>query len=153
MILPALKKIYYRYIKNLDVLESNKMASIGDTCGIVINYKTPDLIRKFLSDFRHYYPDLHLLILDNSNFDRSTNLLFSFCKKDGNMTLLANKFNVAILIKAGIILLISISAINIPLISNLGVIANIVIFMCIYSILTVKYNSQELIPYLKQLYR
>ena len=40
MILPALKKIYYRYINNLDVLESKKMDSIGDTCGIVVNYKT-----------------------------------------------------------------------------------------------------------------
>ena len=66
--------------------------------------------------------------------------------------LFANKFNVAILAKAGIILLISISAINIPLISNLSVIANIVIFIFIYSILTVKYNFQELKPYLKQLY-
>ena len=93
MILPALKKIYYRYIKNLDVLERNKIASISDTCGIVVNYKTPDLIRKFLSDFRHYYPDLHLLILDNSNFDRSTDLIYSVCKKDGNMTFLANFFN------------------------------------------------------------
>ncbi len=45
MILPALKKIYYRYIKNLDVLESNKMASIGDTFGIVVNYKTPNHIK------------------------------------------------------------------------------------------------------------
>ncbi|SVB75385.1 uncharacterized protein METZ01_LOCUS228239, partial [marine metagenome] len=67
--------------------------------------------------------------------------------------LLANKFNVAILFKAGIILLISISAINISFISNLGVIANIVIFICIYSILTVKYNFQELKPYLEQFYR
>ena len=93
MILPALKKIHYRYINNLDVLESNKMTSIGDTCGIVVNYKTPDLIRNFLSDFRYYYPDLHLLIVDNSNFDRSTDLIYSICKKDGNMTMLANFFN------------------------------------------------------------
>ena len=81
MILPALKKIYYRYINNLDVLERNKIASISDTCGIVVNYKTPDLIRKFLSDFRHYYPDLHLLILDNSNFDRSTDLIILSVKR------------------------------------------------------------------------
>ena len=93
MILPALKKIYYRYINNLDVLESNKMTSIGDTCGIVVNYKTPDLIRNFLSDFRYYYPDLHLLIVDNSSFDRSTDLIYSVCKKDGNMMMLANFFN------------------------------------------------------------
>ena len=93
MILPALKKIYYRYINNLDVLESKKMDSIGDTCGIVINYKTPGLIKKYLADFRYYYPDLHLLIVDNSSFDRSTDLIYSVCKKDGNMMLLANFFN------------------------------------------------------------
>ena len=48
MILPALKKIYYRYINNLDEIENNKMDSITDTCGIVVNYKTPDLIKKLL---------------------------------------------------------------------------------------------------------
>ena len=93
MILPALKRIYYRYINNLDELENNKMDSITDTCGIVVNYKTPDLIKNLLTNFREYFPKLHLVVVDNSNFDRSTNLIFSFCKKDGNMTLLANKFN------------------------------------------------------------
>ena len=93
MIILALKKIYYRYIKNLDELERKKMDSIGDTCGIVVNYKTPDLIKEYLANFRYYYPDLHLLIVDNSNFDRSTDIIYSVCKKDGNMTLLANFFN------------------------------------------------------------
>ena len=34
-------------MNNLDTLENKKMASISDTCGIVVNYKTPDLIKKY----------------------------------------------------------------------------------------------------------
>ena len=94
MFLPALKRIYYRYFNNLDEIETNKMASINDTCGIVVNYKTRDLIKKYLLNFRKYFPDLHLVIVDNSNYDRSTDLIYSICKKDGNMTLLANVFNI-----------------------------------------------------------
>ena len=45
MIIPALKKIYYRYINNLDIVEKNKFDSLDDTCSIVVNYKTPDLIK------------------------------------------------------------------------------------------------------------
>ena len=44
MIIPALKKIY-RYINNLDIVEKNKFDSLDDTCSIVVNYKTPDLIK------------------------------------------------------------------------------------------------------------
>ena len=47
-----------------------------------------------LSNFRKYFPTLHLVIVDNSNYDRSTDLIYSICKKDGNMTLLANVFNI-----------------------------------------------------------
>ena len=94
MILTALKKIYYKYIINLDKVEKNKMASISHTCGIVVNYKTPDLINKYLANFRKYFSDLHLVIVDNSNYDRSTDLIYSICKRDGNMTLLANVFNI-----------------------------------------------------------
>jgi len=93
MIIPALKKIYYRYINNLDIVEKNKFDSLDDTCSIVVNYKTPDLIKYFLYNFRITFPKLHLLIVDNSNFDRSTDIIYSVCKKDGNMTLLANMFN------------------------------------------------------------
>ena len=93
MILPVIKKIYYKYLHNLDEIEKNKLDSKSDTCGIVINYKTPDLIKKYLSNFRKYFPNLHLVIVDNSNYDRSTDLIYSFCKLDGNMTLLANVFN------------------------------------------------------------
>ena len=67
--------------------------------------------------------------------------------------LIPNKFNVAILIKTGIILLISVLAINIPLISSMNPVALVVIFICIYSILTSRYNFQEIKPYLNNLYR
>ena len=80
-------------MNNLDTLENKKMTSISDTCGIVVNYKTPDLIKNILSNFRATFPELHLVIVDNSNFDRSTDLIYSVCKKDGNMTFLANFFN------------------------------------------------------------
>ena len=93
MILPAIKNFYYKYLNNLDKIEKNKLDSKSDTCGIVINYKTPDLIKKYLSNFRKYFPNLHLVIVDNSNYDRSTDLIYSFCKLDKNMTLLANVFN------------------------------------------------------------
>ena len=92
MIIPILKK-YYRYMNNLDTLENKKMASISDTCGIVVNYKTPGLIKNILSNFHTTFPELHLVIVDNSNFDRSTDIIYSVCRKDGNMTLLANMFN------------------------------------------------------------
>jgi hypothetical protein len=94
MVLPAFKKFYYKYIKNLDEIEKDKLDSKSDTCGIVVNYKTPDLIKKYLSNFREYFSNLHLVIVDNSNYDRSTDLIYSICKRDGNMTLLANVFNI-----------------------------------------------------------
>ena len=34
-------------MNNLDTLENKKIASISDTFGIVVNYKTPDLIKKY----------------------------------------------------------------------------------------------------------
>ena len=93
MIFPVIKKFYYKYLNNLDKIEKNKLDSKSDTCGIVVNYKTPDLIKKYLSNFRKYFPNLHLVIVDNSNYDRSTDLIYSFCKLDRNMTLLTNVFN------------------------------------------------------------
>jgi len=80
MIIPILKK-YYQYMNNLDTLENKKMASISDTCGIVVNYKTPDLIKNILSNFRATFPELHLVIVDNSNFDRSTDIIFPYVEK------------------------------------------------------------------------
>ena len=94
MVLTAFKKFYYKYLKNLDKIEKNRLNSKGNTCGIVVNYKTPDLIKKYLSNFRKYFSNLHLVIVDNSNYDRSTDLIYSICKRDGNMTLLANVFNI-----------------------------------------------------------
>ena len=88
-----LKKYYYRYIYNLDSIENKKINIKKNSCGIVVNYKTPDLIKTFLLNFRIYYPQLHLIIVDNSNFDRSSDFIYYFCKKDGNVTLLANMFN------------------------------------------------------------
>ena len=67
--------------------------------------------------------------------------------------LMPTYIDAVVLIKNGIILLISIAAINIPQISNLHVIIKIFIFISIYSILTIKYNFQELKPFLKLLYR
>ena len=55
MVLPAFKKFYYKYLKNLDKIEKNRLNSKGNTCGIVVNYKTPDLIKKYLSNFRQYF--------------------------------------------------------------------------------------------------
>ena len=66
--------------------------------------------------------------------------------------LMKNRFNFAILVKALMIIFISISVINIPQISNLNTIFHIIIFVCIYSILTIKYNFKELKPYLNNIY-
>ena len=52
-----------------------------------------EIVEHIPSHIRYYHPELHLLIVDNSNFDRSTDIIYSVCKKDGNMTLLANFFN------------------------------------------------------------
>ena len=90
MIIPKLKKLYYRYINNLDIVEKNKFYSINDTCSIVVNYKTPNLIKSFIYNFRIAFQKLHLLIVDKSNFDRSTDIIYSVYQKDGNMTLLTN---------------------------------------------------------------
>ena len=68
-------------MNNLDNLENKKIASICDTFGIVVNYKTPNLIKNILSNFRCTFPELHLVIVDNSNFDRSTDIIFLYVEK------------------------------------------------------------------------
>ena len=57
--------------------------------------------------------------------------------------LIPNTFNIAILVKTVIILLISVLVINIPFIINLSAVAKMIIFVCLYSILTIRYNFQE----------
>ena len=66
--------------------------------------------------------------------------------------LMESRFNFEILIKTLMIILISISIIKIPQISDLGTIFHIIIFVCIYSILTIRYNFKELKPYLNNIY-
>jgi glycosyltransferase involved in cell wall biosynthesis len=43
--------------------------------GVIINFRTPDLVRRAVTSFRTFYPDVHLLLIDNGSRDASTGVL------------------------------------------------------------------------------
>ena len=60
---------------------------------ITVNYKTIDVTLKCLKALRHHYPKLHIIIIDNSNFDASSDALYKRAKQDTNITCLFNIYN------------------------------------------------------------
>jgi len=45
---------------------------------VIINFKTPDLIRRVVTSFRQYYPTVPLLLIDNGSHDESVTVLEEF---------------------------------------------------------------------------
>ena len=56
--------------------------------GVTVFYRTPELIKFSLGSFREFYPNLPLIVVDNSGGDKCTEELEKFYKRDGNMTLI-----------------------------------------------------------------
>jgi glycosyltransferase involved in cell wall biosynthesis len=56
-------------------------------------YKTLELIKDAHGSFRKFYPDLHLIIVDNSGGDECTKFLEKLVMRDRHLTLLKNKEN------------------------------------------------------------
>ncbi len=54
------------------------MAAEGLVTGVIINYKTPDLLRRAVTSLIQYYPELPLLLIDNGSDYQSTTLLHDF---------------------------------------------------------------------------
>jgi hypothetical protein len=53
---------------------------------VVINYQTPDLVAVAVRSFRHYYPDVPLLIIDNGSQDHSRQIIETLVTADGGPT-------------------------------------------------------------------
>jgi len=73
---------------------ASSLIELEKTAAMVVNYKTKDLISKSVLSFRKYYPDIHLLIVDGSSYDDSTDWVYKFCQEDLNSTLIACTFNI-----------------------------------------------------------
>ena len=67
---------------------------IKNVTAITVNYKTKDLIETSLIQFRKYYPDIQLIIVDGSSFDESSEWIYEFAKKDKKTRVLFNNFNI-----------------------------------------------------------
>jgi len=61
---------------------------------ITVNYKTLDLIEVSVTAFRKFYPNIQLIIIDGSSFDRSSNWIYEFAKADKNTRVLFNNYNI-----------------------------------------------------------
>lgn len=60
---------------------------------VTVNYKTKDLIKQSVSQFRKYYPTMPLIIVDGSSYETSSDWIYRFGKTDQNTTCLFNTFN------------------------------------------------------------
>ncbi len=60
---------------------------------ITVNYKTKDLTKTAISSFRHFYPDVHYILVDNFSRDDSALMILSY-SKNPLYTVIANGTNV-----------------------------------------------------------
>ncbi len=60
---------------------------------LVVHYKTPTETLKCLQAFRYFYTDKPLLLIDNSNYDKSSDQLYQFAQEDKHTTCIFNTFN------------------------------------------------------------
>lgn len=65
-----------------------KKIDISDITAITVNYMTTDLIEQSINSFRSFYPETPIIIIDNSNFDDSTEWIYKFAKQDRNTSLI-----------------------------------------------------------------
>lgn len=63
-----------------------------DITAVVVNYKTKHLIKKAVKTFRHYYPTVHLVLIDNNSQDGSTDWVGR--QRSEHTTVLINHHNV-----------------------------------------------------------
>ena len=79
--------------KVTDKLEKKRLFKNDDIAGLVINYKTLKHIKNCVTSFRKFYPNMHLLIIDNSRYDSSSEWIYTFAKKDKNISVILNTYN------------------------------------------------------------
>jgi len=65
----------------------------NEIVAVIPNYKTPDLIARCVNSFRTYYPNIKLILIDNSKYDISSKWIYQFAEEDQNTTCLFNTFN------------------------------------------------------------
>ncbi len=51
------------------------------TCTVIVNYQTPDLLEDAVASFKRFYPEVHLVIVDNGSKDESSNVIRRLCKE------------------------------------------------------------------------
>ena len=66
---------------------------IHDITTIIINYKTPDLLRNCVESFRTHYEQIPLLLIDNGSKDESTTYIRALAATSTNVRCLLNQRN------------------------------------------------------------
>jgi len=61
--------------------------------GLMVHYKTPTITFKCLNAFRSFYKEMPLLLIDNSNYDKTSNLIYQYAQQDKYTTCVFNTFN------------------------------------------------------------
>ena len=64
----------------------SKNVRIANTSVFTVNYNTPDLVQRLLNSVRLFYPDIHFVVLDNSDEKARADEVLEIAEKDGNMT-------------------------------------------------------------------
>lgn len=83
------KHIFFKKWRKMIIDEINK-----NTTAIVVSYKCLDLIKESTTCFRKYYPEMKLIIVDGSSFDKSSKWVYDFARKDKNTRVLFNGYNI-----------------------------------------------------------
>ncbi len=63
-----------------------KNVRLANTSVFTVNYNTPDLVQRLLNSVRLFYPDIHFVVLDNSDEADKATEVAEIAEKDGNMT-------------------------------------------------------------------
>ncbi|MBK7916670.1 MAG: glycosyltransferase [Chloroflexi bacterium] len=66
---------------------------MNDITTLIINYKTPDLLRTCVESFRAHYPQTPLLLIDNGSADDSTDLICQLAASSAHTQCLLNPRN------------------------------------------------------------
>ena len=66
----------------------------GKVTAIIVNFKTKDLTRQAFKSLRSYYPNLHIVLVDNCSNDESTEWCKAIVRKDHDTTLIINSSNI-----------------------------------------------------------
>lgn len=69
------------------------MYNLDDITVLIVNYRTPDLIKCCVESFRAYYPQVKMLLIDNGSFDASRDTIINMGDQYNQINILLNQKN------------------------------------------------------------